>query len=201
MKHILYIILTVLCVCPLSVAGQDLDRIMEVSSSIRTLQCGFRQTKYIEAIGSGMESEGYMVYDSGGSLRWEYISPIEFAVVISGGKVTMRSGDGQVSRAPADNMFRRISELLAETVSGRCLAPDGDFDCGSLIRDGMTVAELTPKDRDLRRVISRVTLYFDRSTCLLRYLEMEEKNGDRTRIDIYGARLNEALGTDVFELR
>ena len=203
MKKIL-ILLTVMAFCAATapeLRAQDAGRIIEVSSSIQTLDCSFVQTKYLAALDGGTESSGRMVYDArSSSLRWEYLTPVRYAVVLTQGGVSMRTGDGKVSVLPSDNMFRRISELMAGMVSGKCFAPGGSFDYTVTEADGELVAEMIPRDRELRRVISGMTMYFDSGSCLLRRLEMKEKGGDVTVIVLSGVKVNVELAPDSFEL-
>lgn len=192
----------VLCaVAAADLAAQDAERIIGVSSSIRTLECSFTQSKYSAALDETVVSSGRMVYDSrSSSLRWEYLSPVNYAVVFSGGSVSMRMAGGDVTRVTADNMFRRISELMAGMVSGKCFAPGSGFDCDVSENGGAIVAEMTPRDRDMKRMMDGMTLYFDGSSCLLQRLEMREKGGDVTVIEMSGINVNGELAPDSFEL-
>lgn len=203
MKRIL-ILLTVMAFCGAAapeLRAQDAGRIIEVSSSIQTLDCSFVQTKYLTALDGSTESSGRMVYDGrSSSLRWEYLTPVRYAVVLTQDGVSMRTGDGEVTVLPSDNMFRRISELMAGMVSGQCFAPGGSFDYTVTEADGDLVAEMIPRDRELRRVISGMTMYFDSGSCLLRRLEMKEKGGDVTVIVLSGVKVNAELAPDSFEL-
>lgn len=172
------------------------------ASSLRSLRCDFVQTKELSLLQDRMVSQGVMYYRQAGSqLRWEYRTPYRYTFVLNGDRVMMRSdGRTDVVETSANGMFREIARMMMSTLTGRCLTATSDFDIRVRAEEGLWIAELTPRRREMTQFFARVNLCFDPERQLVTRVEMVEAGGDRTVIELKNVQRNATIDESVFAI-
>ena len=170
------------------------------ASSLRSLRCDFVQTKELSLLQERMVSHGVMYYrQAGGQLRWEYQTPYRYTFILNGGQVMMRSGDRtDVVDTSSNRMFREIARMMMNSLTGRCLTDTSDFEVRITAGEADWVAELTPRRREMEQIVARVRLHFDPARQLVTQVEMIERSGDRTVIELKNIKKDVAIDERVF---
>ena len=60
------------------------------------------------------------------------------------------------------------------------------------------VATLQPLRKDMKQMFQQIILHFDRKQSVVAVVELLEKNGDRTVIELKDIRKNEPISSDLF---
>lgn len=178
------------------------DRICVAASKLQTLQCDFRQTKHLTLMKSDMRSVGKMYYKGGKQLRWEYTSPYTYTFVLSGGKVTLKSArKTDVINVSSSKMFQQIARIMMNSVTGQCLKDKKDFKVTMYVSGSEWLAKLVPLQKEMAQMFSAITLHIDPKSQMVTKVEMLEKSGDRTEIEMVNVRKNSAISDAVFNVK
>jgi len=210
-KIILPLILCLLSLCSAPAVAQSLrkataaeqrtmvSRVNAAAKQVRSLTCDFTQTKTLSFLKDKVVSRGKMVYAQSGRLRWEYTSPYAYVLTIADGKVRIKSGkQSQQIDLKSSKLFQSIAQMMVGTITGQCLKEGGDFGIEMYSGGGKMEARLTPKTRDLKAMFSSIRIRFDAAKALPERVEMREKNGDLTVIDLKNVRQNVSVDAKAF---
>lgn len=186
MKHIL---LSALCfLLSLSVQAQGLseqkmiEKMAAAAEKIQTVRCHFTQTKHMKMLKSEQVSKGKMFCQQPDQLRWEYTSPRASTLILNG---TESSLDG------AKNKFMgEMARMIMNSVAGKCLTDSKAFQTSAKELPTEYVATLIPLRKDMKRMYAKLVLHFDIGQETVTEVELHEKNGDRTIIELYDIQIN-----------
>ena len=158
-----------------SVSEQQMIQTMSsAAAEIRTIQCSFRQTRHVKMLKEEQVSLGRMFCRQPDKLLWEYTSPRKETI----------STEGEAWKGA---MARMIMKLVA----GKALTDSKAFQVTAVEMPTEYVATLVPQRKDLKRIYTQLVLHFDVRQATVTQVEMYEKNGDRTVIELYDIRVNE----------
>ncbi len=206
MKRLLSILFTLLVA--LGATAQRVNeaavkrQINAAASRIRTMQCDFVQTKHMRMLNDKMVSKGVMYYAQPNKLRWQYTSPYTYTFVLSGSQVMMNKGKkSQVIDVSQSKVFKEITRIMMNSVVGKCLTDGNDFK--SAIADGKTewIVTLTPLKKNMKQMFSSIKVRFNKQRSMVSAVELYEKNGDRTVIELSNVRTNISLNAQLFSVK
>ena len=172
----------------------------EVASSMQTMQCRFVQSKTMAMLAEPSVSEGRMYFASPDHLRWEYLTPYPFALVVNGERIVkVTDGKTEVLDSNSGRMYQGITSMIMGSASGKKLFDATTFDI-VLYDDGACwKAEMTPKRRDMKRMFSQLVFHFDKKNQVIDHVEFVEAKGDKTVIQFMEVRLNAAIDDSIFK--
>lgn len=176
-------------------------KLNEATARITTMECDFEQTKQLSVLKDKMVSKGRMCYRKSDRLRWEYVSPYTYVFILNGKEVLLRNKNrSDIIDVEQNRMFREIVQIMLSSVVGNCL-DDKNFKSSLQATATEYVATLTPERKNMKQMFREITLRFDRKSSCVSRVELTEKNGDRTLIQLSNIRLNEPLSDRLFLLR
>lgn len=143
-----------------------LSILLLVWPSLTSLEADFSQTKTSSMFVTPQQAQGHLSFRSPSYLSWAYTSPE---------KQVWTLDDNKGSGSP---LARQLMQLILQTITGSYLQPNADFDVS--LSD--STANLTPKKRDLKRLFSSITIYFDSASQIAKQVLIIEPNGDQTDI-------------------
>lgn len=188
---------------PVTKAEQEriVSEINTSAQSIRTLQCKFVQTKELSIMDDKMVSNGTMHFARPNKLSWHYTSPYDYTFIIADDKVLISKGKNKNSiDLKSSQTFQGIAKMIAGSVTGKCLTQTKDFDVKILANEQVYVAQLTPKEKRLKKMFSAIQLTFNRVSHTMERVEMTEANGDATSIVFQDVKQNITLSEKTFTL-
>jgi len=197
--------LAVLALAALLAAQDDLDsifaRMRERQGAIRTLQARFVQEKKSSLLSSPVRSEGLLSYEAGGSVRWEYLKPDPYTILITGnGFQAYYPTLNKVKTARITRMRNRIYHFLLATEPLEKLKAHFQVELRYAKARPTFTLVLTPLTPRLGRYISGVTLQVDKELMLPVEVLVTEKDGDTTHLKFSGHRINAGLPAGTFTL-
>lgn len=204
MKRFL-IAMTTLCFCLCCSVAQNIDeakvkqQINSVASKMKTMQCDFVQTKYLKMLNDKMVSKGKMYYQQSDKLRWEYSSPYAYAFVLNGSKVLISKGKrNDVINVNQSSFFKEIARIMMSSVVGKCLTDTKNFKTSITGNQSEYVATLYPKQKQMQLMFQKIILHFNRQKSIVSKVELVEKKGDRTMIELVNVKTNTPVDAKVF---
>ena len=160
---------------------QEIIRKMAAAAGeIRTVQCDFTQTRHTKLLKKEQVSEGRMSCQLPDKLRWEYLKPRAKTILLDNSKSLPSRGGME------DSMAR----MIMNSVTGKSLTDSTTFLVTAEEKPTEYVAILVPQRKEMKRVFAKLVLHFDIKQSTVTMVELHEKNGDRTVIELHNIRIN-----------
>ena len=192
-------------ICVLSVSAQTLNdaqirqRVNQAAAAMKTLQCDFVQIKHLKMLNEEMLAQGKMYYHQSNKLRWEYTNPYTYTFVLNGDKVLLKNQQrNDVIDVNQNKIFREIARIMMSSVVGNSLLDNKTFKTTITINNSEWIATQIPQRKDMRQIFQRIVLHFNPQCAVVSCVEMIEKNGDKTVINLKNIRTNETLNASIF---
>lgn len=179
--------------------GQVKQMIGQAAASVKSMQCDFVQTKHLKMLGDKVVSLGVMYYQQSDKLRWEYVSPYKYTFILNGNKVQIKNDKRtDVIDVERNKLFKEIARIMMSSVVGDCLNDTRSFK--TTITDGNTswVATLVPQRKEMKQMFSSIRLYFNKKSSMVSMVELVEKNGDKTFIELKNVKTNGQIASSTF---
>lgn len=204
MMRFLFIILSFLSIHTL-VYGQKteqeiIEKINSEAMKLASMQCEFVQTKKVVLLNDRMVSKGKMFYKQSNKLRWEYTTPYAYVFVLNGSKISFGKNQKEVIDVNQSRVFKEIASIMMNSVVGKCLSDKKSFKTTIKASNSEYIATLIPQTKEIKRLFNTIILHFDRQQSFVVRVELIEKNGDVTTIDLKNIKKNNPVNDQVFSI-
>ena len=177
-----------------------MSQLSQAASSMQSMQCRFVQEKTSPMLAEPSVSEGRMWYVAPDKMRWEYVKPYAFALVVNGDRIVKETdGKAETLEGNANRMYQGIVNIIMGSASGKKMFDASMFDIALFDDDAYWKAEMTPKRRDMKRMFSQLVFRFDKKTNGISRVEFIGSAGDVTSIRFEEIKLNEKIGEEKFK--
>ncbi len=178
-----------------------IQQINAVAISMKSMQCDFVQTKYLKMLNDKMVSKGKMYYQQSNKLRWEYTSPYSYAFVLNGSKVLISKGKrNDVINVNQSKMFKEIARIMMNSVVGNCLTDKKDFKVSLAASGTDYIATLYPQQKQMQQMFQKIILHFNKAKSTVSMVELVEKKGDKTVIELKNVKTNASINGKIFTI-
>ncbi|WP_311441445.1 MULTISPECIES: outer membrane lipoprotein carrier protein LolA [Hoylesella] len=182
-------------------ARQMTEQVNKAAQAMKTLQCTFRQTKTLRILKNKMVAKGRMCYSQPSQLRWEYTSPYQYVFIVNGNKVLMKNSKRtDVIDANKNKVFKQITSIMMSSVTGKCLTDQQNFKTQMSTSGTSWIARLTPVKKELRQLFSQLLITFDTKRMVAVRVEMIEKGGDNTVIELLDPIKNASVNGNEYKI-
>lgn len=174
----------------------------QATANIKSMECNFVQTKQMAMLAEPTRAEGIMRYVASDKIRWEYISPYIYTLVVNGEQITMQS-ETKTDKVDtkSNRMYKGIADIIMGSVTGKKLFDKSAFDV-KLYDDGETwLAELKPLKKDVKRMFSMLAFRFDKKSNLVCGVEFTEISGDVTNIQFKDMVVDKPIDEALFQIQ
>ena len=176
-----------------------INQLTQAAASMQTMQCRFVQEKASTMLAEPSISEGTMHYAALDKMRWEYIKPYAFALIVNGERIVkVTDGKSEVLDGNSSRMYQGMVNIIMGSASGKKLFDASVFDISLYDDEAFWKAEMTPKRRDMKRMFSQLVFRFDKKTKNISRVEFIGSNGDVTSIRFEEVKINEAIEEKMF---
>ena len=178
---------------------QIIEKIDQTASAMKGMQCDFVQTKRMKLLSKEMQSKGIMYFKRPNKLRWQYIAPYDYTFILNDDKVQIKSSKSTKNiDVQGNKMFRQITNIILNSVTGGSLKSSSDFIVEVYKKDNTYFAKLFPKKKELKQLYQVIEIYFDSALTMVNSVRMVEKTGDETRVNLINTKLNIAVDDKMF---
>jgi len=173
----------------------------QYNAKVKSIHSPFTQKKSMEFLEQEIESKGQFYFKKPDKLRWEYLSPFKYSIIIEGELVHFIEEDKSNSiNIGSNQVFKEVSSIISGLVSGEILNKKGKFKADYFCNDDFYMVELIPFEGHLSKYIQLIRLYLGKEDYLVRKLIMNESSGDRTVLLFESPIANEAIPDTIFSL-
>ncbi|MDM8542398.1 outer membrane lipoprotein carrier protein LolA [Desulfococcaceae bacterium HSG9] len=167
------------------------------AAQIKSVQAEFIQEKHLKILARPLISNGSLYFESPGSLRWEYITPIHSILLIhNGASKRYIESDGHFKEDDAVRLqaMQVVMQEITLWLNGRFDA-NPDFQA-SLVQNRKIV--LTPKQDALALIIKRITLQLSEKPGIIDEVMIFESEDSYTRLVFKNPVLNLPINETIF---
>ena len=206
MKRLLFLILILSHIIPLSAQQlteeQIKQKVNQTASAMKTMQCDFVQTKHLKMLNNDFVSHGKMYYQQSNKLRWEYTSPYSYTFILNNDQVLLKNKQrNDLIDVKQNKLFREIVRIMMSSVIGNCLADDKNYKVSIATIGNEWVATLLPQRKDMKQMFPKLILHFNAKKSVVNNVELYDKNGEKTIIELKNIRINETIPSNMFAIQ
>ena len=149
-----------------------------------TLHYTFVQTKHSPLLAKDAVSKGTLRLSGDCSMRWQYTEPNAFTLAVEGDSIyTIINGKRNPLSGAGGRMARGMAQLMMQMTAGASLMDEKLFETVLTEEGDVYRAVMTPKRRDMKRMMQQVVLTFDRKSLRIKSVRLVEKEDSYTHID------------------
>ena len=203
---LLYLIIFTTTACAQTVVSKKdqkpiIEKIEKTSSTMKSMQCDFVQTKTMKMLSKKMVSSGVMYFKRKDKLRWQYKTPYYYTFLMNGDNVKIKSAKNtQNIKVQNNKMFRQITNVIIGSITGGTLKDSQEFKA-ELIKTGNNYSvRLTPKKKEIKHIFNTIEIFFNAGLTMVRSVRMVEKTGDVTVVELKNVKVNATISDNIFSL-
>lgn len=154
----------------------------EVAKKTRTLKSDFVQEKNLSVLSEKIISKGKFYFKKDNLLRWEYIEPFQYLIVLNGESVLIKDGQ-KVSKydVQSNKLFKEINDMMVGMIQGKILS-NKMFDIAFLENDKYFIIKSQPLQKNKKEFLQDIFLFFDKKDLGVEKINITEPSGDYTEI-------------------
>jgi len=153
-------------------------------SALTSVYLEFTQERQLKLFAEPLKSEGVMLIDRPGQIRWETTSPYQSILLGNQKSVAqfeLTDGKWKKLKLGFPQMLKRVMDQMMLMHQGKLDALTSDFTI-SVATGTETVVTMIPKDENVRAMLAALEIHFYSDLSATREVVMREPGGDLTRI-------------------
>jgi outer membrane lipoprotein-sorting protein len=96
-------------------------------------------------------------------------------------------------------MFKQLSNIIINSITGGHLNNSAEFLVEVLKNNGVYMAKLTPKKKELQRLYKFIEITFNNDISMVKCVKIEEKTGDTTIVELFNIKVNLQINETAFK--
>ncbi|NME66511.1 LolA family protein [Flammeovirga aprica] len=183
---------------PIENTDQAIMDLKENAKTIQSISSDFVQTKHLSLMNQDLISKGAFLYKSPNRLRWEYLSPITYAIIINGDIISMIDEEKtNTFDASSNPIFSVVNKMMLNMVNGN-IGDDENFEVKYFKGDNTVKMQLKPKDSNWSQYMAELHLYISLKDYSVFKVVIKEQGEDYTQFDFVDHKYNETISDDNF---
>jgi outer membrane lipoprotein-sorting protein len=177
------------------------EKINAISKTTNSLESDFTQVKTLSMLSEKITSKGHFCFQKANLLRWEYVSPYTYIIVINKDKVLIKD-ESKLKKYDmnSNKVFKEINDIMISCIDGNILVSN-KFKIAYGENDKAYRLELTPLVKGMKESLKKIYMYFDKAVTSVIKLEMVEATDDFTVIDFTNKKVNGNIPAEKFILK
>ena len=99
-----------------------------------------------------------------------------------------------------NKMFKEIARIMMNSVLGKVLTDKTDFKASVAQSGQYYIVTLLPQKKEMKQMFTSILLHYDTKLKLVTKVEMHEKNGDSTLIELQDIKKNVTVNASLFKI-
>jgi outer membrane lipoprotein-sorting protein len=187
---------------PMKDVGGFKLKLTTVTAGINTIESDFTQEKKLSILSNTLVSKGRFCFRRENNIRWEYLQPYKYLIIISQDKIYIKEEKDQKQYDIQSNkMFQEMNKFISGCIQGDILKNDKDYKIGYFEDSRYFFVTLVPVAEKMRQMLNEIQIWFDRTDLTVARIRMMESGGDYTRIDFVNKKLNTDIPVEKFSFK
>jgi outer membrane lipoprotein-sorting protein len=179
--------------------SQDWTSIQEAFRKIKSVRADFLQKRHLQILKEPLLAEGRIFFDAAGSLRWEYLKPLQSVMLQKGDTIRLyqfSEGRWKPEMIQAAEARRMVLAEIQQWFQGR-------FAESKVFRHGYSIGPparvtLTPRE-GINKFIQRIDIVLSAKPGVIDQVEIEEPGDSQTSIEFRNVEINPVFPSGIFE--
>jgi len=174
------------------------EGVLKASELTNSLSSKFVQEKHLTMMDEVLISKGKFLFKKENNIRWEYTSPIRYAIIIRNDRFVINN-DGKISEfdTGSNRLFKAINNMILMAISGN-FVDNPDFDASFYENNVFYLVSLKPQNERLQGILQSIDIYFDKKDFSVRKVKFVEPGDDFTLIVFTGRKVNVEIPDNQF---
>lgn len=178
------------------------QKLTTVTAGINTIESDFTQEKKLSILSNTLVSKGHFCFRRENNIRWEYLLPYKYLIIISQDKIYIKEEKDQKQYDIQSNkMFQEMNRFISGCIQGDILKNDKDYKIGYFEDGRYFFVTLVPVAEKMRQMLNEIQIWFDRTDLTVARIRMMESGGDYTKIDFVNKKLNTDIPVEKFSFK
>lgn len=174
-------------------------KLAAMSEKTNSIESDFIQEKNLSVMAEKITSKGKFWYKKEDNIRWEYLQPYKYLIIISKGQMFIKEEKNQKQYDIQSNrMFQEMSNFISGCIQGEILNNTRDYKIEYFENEKSYLVKLTPYSEKMKQMLSGVQIWFDKQDLSVSALMMTEPGDDYTKIDFLNKKLNADIPVEKF---
>lgn len=177
------------------------SKISNMSKQTNSIESDFVQIKNLSLLSEKITSKGHFWFQKQNNMRWEYVSPYKYVIVINKDKILIKD-ENKVKKYDlnSNKIFKEINDIMISCVNGSVLNSN-KFKLQYFENDKLYKLELFPIGKGMKESLKKISMYFDKNVTSVVKLDMLEPSDDITTIEFSNKMINANISPEKFTLR
>lgn len=181
--------------------GTFCQEIKSRSLAINTIESSFVQETHLDILSQPIRATGYFCFKRPGLVRWEYLKPFSYLIVINGDDAYIKDENKtQHYDINSNKLFARINGAIMSALSGDIIKTNGDFSFALFESDKEYLIAMKPLRKKLMEFLKDIKVYLDKGDFSMSTLQISEPSGDYTRISFREKKINLPIDDQKFNI-
>ena len=101
-------------------------------------------------------------------------------------------------RIDRNRMLREITRIIIPSGLGKCLTEEKDYLVSVESKQNEHILSLVPQSKEMMQLFARIVLYYNRQQAVVVKVEMWEKTGDYTTIELTSIQKNAEIDDAIY---
>jgi outer membrane lipoprotein-sorting protein len=177
-------------------------KLEKMSDDIKTVESDFIQEKNLSVLSSIIISRGHFCFKKENNIRWEYLRPYRYLIIISNNKIYIKDDQNQKQYDMQSNkMFQEMNKFISGCIQGDILKNEQDYKIGYFEDAKSYYVSLVPISEKMKQMLQEVRIWFNRNDLTVMRIAMMEPGGDYTKIEFTNKQLNTDIPLEKFSFK
>lgn len=174
--------------------------VKKVSENTLSIQSEFTQEKHLTMLEEVIVSKGRFLFRKENDVRWEYVSPIDYTIVIYNGKFSIKDGEKVSEFDIGSNvLFQQINKMIVTAIRGD-FVDNPEFEALFFENKQQYRVNLKAMNKQVAEMLSGIEIFFSKENLGVEQVRFVEPGEDYTLIVFKDRKVNIDIADNQFEL-
>lgn len=179
-----------------------IKKTMEISKTTTTIESDFTQKKHLSFFSEDVNSNGKFYYKKENLLRWEYVSPFKYIMVMNKDKLYINDDvKTTMFDVNSNKMFSEINDIMISCLNGTILTDNKKFKTSFFEDKATYLVKLSPLSDKMKEYLKQIEILFNKNDLSLSQLKLIELSGDFTTITFRNKKMNHIIPNEKFIIK
>jgi outer membrane lipoprotein-sorting protein len=177
------------------------SNLLTSTQKAKSMECDFVQKKFLEVLTEPVVSKGHFCFKRENLIRWEYLSPTKYLIIINKDKVLVKDDKKtNVIDTKSNKIFKELTDMMMSCFSGNISAIEKKYSIQYFEDEKHYMTRLVPIDKNAGAYLKNIDMYFDKNDMTISRLIMVEPSGDSTEYNFTNKKLNMPISDEQFKI-
>jgi len=175
--------------------------LLSSTQKAKSIECDFVQKKYLEVLEEPVVSKGTFCFKRENLIRWEYLSPVKYLIIINNDKVLVKDEKkSNVIDTKTNKLFKELTDMMMSCFKGNLQVIEKKYSVQYFEDEKNYITRLVPLDKNAGVYLKNIDMYFDKKDMTIDKLLIVEPSNDYTEYAFINKKLNTVISAEKFKV-